>query len=503
MGNLSAAVSGLVKAASLTDLSFAINTAKVTYQATGASANYASSTWGDFSSAYVYATSVLNNAGATADQISNATASLNKAYQALFGNGKDTYTSSLSDAISGGTTLLNAGSGSAFDASTTGALSSAITSATAVLSDSASTPDKLAAASAAITSAINDLKTTFQVTIDSLDQFINTASGISSAGSNGVTTDSYKVLSAALANAQYARYNDSNASTLASDTAKLTTAIWATVPTDASAAAYKNQLKTALSAAQSTASNSTVMSGVSSDSITNLKNAIQTAINTLNSGTTDAGTLQTAYNTVNFYTANLSKTGGGSISLNTGVYFYVYGTNNDLKDDSLESQATNTINASAGTITFGDASSISNLLSVGNGYTTTFTLPTTLTTFFNSSDWQKYVTASYYEAGGSSSAGTGMKSVTSGGINILGTTVSVLDTTKTTTLANAINTGDFQVTTSVNSQGQTVFTVNSKVIGGGTTAAGYVFTLNLKTWSADTGTYLQRVTLASDASQML
>lgn len=501
MSDLSAAVSGLVKATSLTDLSTAINTAKSTYQTTNASTNYASSTWDDFSSAYVYATSVLNNAAATADQISNATASLNTAYQALFGNGKDTYTSGLSDAISGGATLLNAGSGSAFDDSTTSALSEAITSAQAVLKNSASTPDELASASAAINTAISDLKTTFQVTIDSLDEFISTAAGISSAGSSGVTTTSYNVLSSALANAEYARYNDSNASTLASDTAKLTNAIWATVPTEASAAAYKDQLKAALSAAQSTAPDSKAMSGVSSDSVTNLKNAIQTAIATLNTGTTDADALQIAYNTVNFYTANLSKTGGGSISLGTGVYFYVYGTNNDLKDDSLESQATNTINASAGTITFGDASSISNLLSLGNGYTTTFTLPTALTTFFNSSDWQKYVTASYYESGaGNAAVGTGMKEVTSGGINLTGSTVAVLDTTKTTTLANAINTGAFQITTSVNSGGQTVFTVNSKVLGSGTTAAGYVFTLNLKTWSADTGTYLQRVTLASDAS---
>ncbi|MFD1125555.1 DUF5776 domain-containing protein [Lentilactobacillus raoultii] len=475
IAQLSAAIDHLVPAASLVDLSITIDTAAPIYQDTKAIGNYDSASWSDFASAYTYAAAVLNNSGATADQISNATVSLKQAVQSLKDHDRTTYVNQLNDAIVGGTALLAVGDGTAFDSSTTKELSQAISSAQEVLKKASSSLDEVVDATNQIKTGINGLKTTFQLTVDKLDNFIKTATGIGSTGTSAVTTDSYNALSQALAAAQYARYNDANTVILAEDVAKLQSAIWNAVPANQSAATVKADLKKALTAAQKVTKDPATIKTYAAESVDNLNNAIAVAIATLDSGTTDPATLQVAYNLINFYATNLGKRDGASWNWGVNTYFYILG----------ETQKNaNTVNRD-GTITFGDYSKIDSFLGMNYGpaYTTVYTLPSALTTFFKSPNWQNYVKVAYYQAGGSAKVATPL------------TKNGALDPSKSVALADAINAGAFQATATSNSAGQTVLTIYSPVVGGGTSATSYLFTLDLKTWSADTGYYLPRVTL--------
>lgn len=475
MAQLSAAIDHLVPAASLINLSTAIDAAAPIYQDTQALGNYDSASWSDFASAYTYATAVLNNSGATADQISNATVSLKQAAQSLKDHDRTTYVNQLNDAIVGGTALLAVGNGTAFDPSTTKELSLAISSAQEVLKKASSSLDEVVDATNQIKTGINGLKTTFQLTIDRLDNLIKTATGIELTGTSAVTTDSYNTLSQALAAAQYARYNDANTVILAEDVAKLQSAIWNTVPANQSAATVKADLKKALTAAQKVIKDPATIKTYAAESVDNLNNAIAVAIVTLDSGTTDSATLQVAYNLINFYATNLGKRDGASWNWGVNTYFYILG----------ETQKNaNTVNRD-GTITFGDYSKIDSFLGMNYGpaYTTVYTLPSPLTTFFKSPNWQNYVKVAYYQAGGSAKVATPL------------TKNGALDPSKSVALADAINAGAFQATATSNSAGQTVLTIYSPVVGGGTSATSYLFTLDLKTWSAETGYYLPRATL--------
>ncbi len=237
---LSSALDNLVKSSGLTDLASTIDSATPQIQNSSASANYVSSDWANFNNSYNYAVSVLNNPVASADQISNAKAQLEKSATLLSKNSRQIIVSQLNDAISGGNALLSACSGSAFDPSTTGVLKSAVNSASVALASALTSPDILKSDSSAIISGISQLKTTFEVTSNKLDSLINGAVKITG---NGLTQDSFNSLTTTLNQAINTRYSITDLQSLKDTGNNLRLAIWSTVPTNSNLNQLKKQFK--------------------------------------------------------------------------------------------------------------------------------------------------------------------------------------------------------------------------------------------------------------------
>ena len=235
----------------------------------------------------------------------------------------------------------------------------------------------------------------------------------------------------------------------------------------------------------------------------------------LDSGTIDQTQLTNALNTVSFFVANAAN-------FNFSGPVEVKLQNIDWQTDPSiyigNGDPTNVpmmiYNSSAGTVSFGDtAVTQTQLNNTKNGWTTTYTLPVSLTTFFNSPNWQNYVRVAYYLGGiyaatyapttqadfdNGNAATTGLLYHYGSNFSTIGGTTT-LDLKTTSPLTKEINNQVFAVNTSINSAGQTTLTVNAKRVGTGTADAVMQFTLDLRQWSKDTGLNIPRQTIDNSA----
>ncbi|MCF6161138.1 KxYKxGKxW signal peptide domain-containing protein [Furfurilactobacillus milii] len=487
--NLQTALDALIPSGSLSSLQNVLNTTSVTYNANQtadatktnyAYAAYTKSSWDTFASAYVYAKAVMNNGAATPDQISTSSYNLQQAYQNLL-----TTTATnllLSDAIAGGDQLLEEGSGSAYGSQSTQTLKNAILAAQTLLSSdgtplATSTPDQLNQATKVIQSAIDGLTTTTNSAWNNLNKYIQTADTLSA---GDYTADTFSTLTSAISKAKSALYDDSTAASLQSDADALRSALWAATPANTTIAKAKTALSDAVKNAQSAATSS---ANYSTDTYQTFVNALKVAQSLLDNASMDNTAMTKATSNLTFYQGNLVNIGNSNGASFTGSVnsMNTLGTGGVLAGGPGSFNTVSIVNTS--TVTFGGSSTFSGI-SVVPSYTSTWTLPISLTPFFKTTDWQKYVNLAYVLWSGTTQLGTGTSALSA-----------TLDPAKNEALSTALASGDFMLRVAYNNAGQPVLTLVSKSLTlSSKSSVQYYFMLDLGKWSNETNQYLPRIT---------